>query len=259
MSPMPSPPPISQEPLRIDICKDAEDLARHAAGLVVAQASRALGARRQFAIALAGGATPKRLYSLLTQDHYAYQVVWPAAQVYFGDERCVPPDDPKSNYGAVREILLTGLRVPESNIHRMRGEDDPPAAAAAYEQELRAGFVDTPRFDLVLLGMGSDGHTASLFPGSPALSETERLVAATRDSEGLDRITLTLPVINAAHTVAVLVSGREKAAMLRRVLGAEARPEGFPIQQVKPAGGQLIWVIDEAASSLLDPPAAPQA
>ena len=255
MSPMPVMPPISQEPLRIEICKDAEDLARHAAGLFVAKAGLALGARRQFAVALSGGETPRRMYRLLTQDHYTYQIVWQAMQVYFSDERCVPPDDARSNYRMAQETLLSKVPVPAQNIHRMRGENDPPAAAAGYEEMLKENFTGVPAFDLILLGMGADGHTASLFPGSSAAAETERFVAVARDSAGTSRLTLTLPVINAARAVAVLVSGGEKADTLRRVLGTGARPEGLPIQSVRPASGQLIWIIDEAAASLLDPPA----
>jgi len=254
MSPMPTPGPLSEQPLRIEICQDADDLARHAAGLIVAQAGRAFGSRRQFALALSGGQTPRLTYELLTQDHYAYQIVWPAVRIWFSDERCVPPDDARSNYRMVQETLLSRVPIPDDNVRRMRGEDDPQRAAADYEKQLDASFTGGPRFDLVLLGMGPDGHTASLFPGSDAVMVTGRSVVATRDPQGMSRLTLTLPAINAARAVAVLVSGQEKAAMLRRVLGAEARDEGLPIQKVKPAG-QLIWMIDEAAASELSPPA----
>ena len=196
------------------------------------------------------------MYTLLTQDHYAYQVLWQAVQIYFGDERCVPPGDPRSNYRMVSETLLSKVPLPPENVHRMRGEDDPSAAAAGYEARLRQDFAGAPRFDLLLLGMGADGHTGSLFPGSPALEETGRWVTVARDPAGASRLTLTLPVINAARTVAVLVSGREKAGTLKRVLGAEDRAVGLPIQRVRPAEGQLVWILDEAAASLLDPPAA---
>lgn len=256
MSPMPAPSPINEAPLRIEICKDAADLARHAAGLFVTLAGKALGSRRQFAVALAGGETPRRLYELLTQDHYAYQIVWPAVQVFWSDERCVPPSDTRSNYRMALDAMLSKVAIPEGNIHRMRGEDEPGAAAAACEKDLRARFDGAPRFDLVLLGLGADGHVASLFPGSALLDERERLVAATRDPEGLSRLTYTLPLINAARTVAILVSGEGKAEILRRVLAAEARDEGLPVQRVRPAAGQLVWLLDEAAASLLDPPAA---
>lgn len=257
MSPMPAPPPFSQDPLRIEVCKDAEDLARHAAGLFVSRAGLALGARRQFAVALSGGETPRRMYALLTQDHYAYQIVWPAVQVYFSDERCVPPDDPRSNYRMAWETMLSRVGLPEQNIQRMRGEDDPVLAADAYERELLEAFAGAPRFDLVLLGMGADGHTASIFPGGQPAGE--RWVAVATDPTGARRLTLTLKTINAARTVAVLVAGREKADTLKRVLGADAREVGLPIQAVRPTDGQVIWIIDEAAASQLDPPAASHA
>lgn len=252
MSPMPAPGPVNEAPLRIEICKDAEDLARHAAGLFVALAGKALGARRRFWVALAGGGTPQRMYELLTEDQYAYQIVWPAVQVFWSDERCVPPEDPRSNYRMAFETMLSKVEIPAVNIHRMRGEDDPAAAAADSERVLRGQLDGPPRLDLILLGMGADGHVASLFAGSPALEETERLVTVSRDPEGLARLTFTMPLINAARTVAILVAGEGKARMLRRVLGAGARDEGLPAQRVRPAGGQLIWLLDQAAGSVME-------
>ncbi|HEY3174478.1 MAG TPA: 6-phosphogluconolactonase [Candidatus Polarisedimenticolia bacterium] len=254
MSPMPTPGPINEAPLRIEICKDGEDLARHAAGLFVALAGKALGARRQFTVALAGGRTPRRMYELLTEDHYAYQVVWPAVRIFWSDERCVAPDDGRSNYRMALETMLSKVKVPPGNIHRMKGEEDPASAAASCEKDLRDRFDGPPRIDLILLGMGTDGHVASLFPASPALEERESLVTVSRDPEGLARLTYTLPLINAARAVAILVSGEEKAPMLRRVLGAGARDEGLPVQRVRPADGQLIWLLDQAAGSTLESP-----
>jgi 6-phosphogluconolactonase len=256
MTPMPASGSVSEAPLRIEICKDAEDLARHAAGLFVTQAGKALGARGSFTVALAGGGTPRGLYALLPMDHYADQVVWPAVEIFWSDERCVPPDHPRSNYRMALETLLSKVKVPPGNIHRMKGEDDPVAAATAYEKGLREKLGGAPRFDLILLGMGADGHVASLFPGSAALEEKDRLVAVSRDPEGMARLTLTLPLINAARAVAILVSGEGKAEMLRRVLGAGVRDEGLPAQRVRPDSGRLIWILDQAAGSLLEPPAA---
>src|SRR5262245_53289287 len=215
MSPMPQPPPMQEDPLRIEICGDAGDLARHGAGLFVSLAGRALGARRQFAVALAGGATPRRLYEVLREPHHAFQVVWQAVQIYFGDERCVPPGHEASNERMASETLLSHVPIPPGHVHRMSGEDpDPARAAAAYEAAVRETMGSggsTPRLDLVLLGMGEDGHTASLFPGGPELEETGRLVVPSVSPDGMKRLTMTLPLINAARVVAVLVAGESKA------------------------------------------------
>ncbi|HKY33429.1 MAG TPA: 6-phosphogluconolactonase [Candidatus Polarisedimenticolia bacterium] len=259
MSPMPTPPPLREDPLRIDICKDAGEVARHAAALFTAAAGRALGAGRRFSAALSGGRTPRRLYELLSEDNHAHQVVWPAVELFWSDERCVGPDHADSNYGAAREALLSKVPVAPAHVHRIRGEDpDPRRAAADYERELRSAFLGEPRLDLVLLGMGEDGHTASLFPGSPLLEERVALAAAAADPAGTPRVTLTLPAINAARLVAVLVTGPGKAAMARRVLGARARDERLPIQRVRPAAGQLVWILDADAASELEAGAAAQ-
>ena len=261
MSPMPTAPPLKEDPVRIEVCGTAEELAGHAASMFVAQAARALGSRGLFTVALSGGRTPRRMYELLGQDHLAHQVVWPAVHVFFSDERCVPPDDDRSNYGMARRALLSKLPLPPSNVHRMRGEDpDPSAEAARYEREIRDITGDPPRLDMVLLGMGEDGHTASLFPADAALGETRRLAAAVRIPDGTSRLTITLPAINAARLVAVIVSGERKAPMLQRVLGsggAERIHTGLPIGAVRPSGGQLLWLLDSAAASMLQPPDAP--
>ncbi len=257
---MPQPPPLRQDPLRIEICKGPADLARHAAALFADRAGRALGSRGRFAAALSGGDTPRAAYALLAEPVYAHQIVWPAVHVFFGDERGVPPEHPDSNYRTAHEALLSKVPIPPANVHRMRAEEgeDAEAAACAYEKELHDLLGAEPRLDLVLLGMGADGHTASLFPGSPALSGSGSgggLVASVEDPEGRRRLTLTPTAINAAGCVAVMVSGASKAEIVRRVLGRDARPEGLPIQAVRPTGGQLLWLLDEAAASLLEPPA----
>jgi 6-phosphogluconolactonase len=251
MSPMPSPPPLNEEPLRIEICADETELARHGASLVASLAGRALGSRRLFTIALSGGSTPRRLYEDLTAPHIAHQIVWPAVHVFFTDERAVPPDHADSNYRMAREALLSRVPIPQENVHRMAGEAaDLDREAEACAGALRAPFAgEAPRLDLVLLGMGEDGHTASLFPGGPELDEPSRLVTTSRAPGGMARLTLTLPVINAAHVVAVVVSGEKKAGMVQRVLGSAARDEGLPIQRVRPVTGRLVWLLDEAAAS----------
>ena len=230
-----------------------------AAEYFVARAETAMPAAGRFVVALSGGSTPKRLYMLLATAAYAGRVDWSRVHVFWGDERCVPPDDPASNYCMAREALLTRVPVPEENVHRMRGEDDPESAAAAYERELREIFV-TPdglpacipgrRFDLVLLGMGDNGHTASLFPGTPAVREAQRWVMAQYvKAVSMWRITLTPAVINAAAEVIFLVSGGAKAGMLRRVLKGPHVPDALSAQAIAPRDGRLRWLVDAAAAA----------
>jgi 6-phosphogluconolactonase len=215
----------------------------------------------RFVVALAGGSTPRALYTLLATDRFARRIDWTRVHVCFGDERCVPPGDPASNYRMASEALLARVPIPSAQVHRMRGEDDPATAAAAYERELRALFAtaDGPprtargaRFDLVLLGMGDNGHTASLFPGLPAVRESRRWIVAARPAEvETARLTLTPPVIDAAAEVVFLVAGAEKAAMLRRVLRGPYDPDQLPAQIVRPTAGRLTWLVDAAAASPL--------
>ena len=233
-----------------------------AAGRFVSVAAQAVRETGRFVVALAGGSTPKRLYERLATPEYATRVDWAHTHVFFGDERCVPPDDPASNYRMTRLALLDRVPVPAANVHRMRGEDDPTAAAGAYERELRALFAtpDGPpsvrsdgRFHLVLLGMGSNGHTASLFPGLTAVRERERWVVAEHVAEvAAWRITLTPPVLNAAAQVLFLVLGADKAPMLKRVLEGPVRPDELPAQAIVPHDGALTWLVDAAAARDLE-------
>ncbi|MBI5670242.1 MAG: 6-phosphogluconolactonase [Chloroflexi bacterium] len=229
---------------------DADALAQAAAEIIVEAAGKVSGA---FALALSGGSTPKRLYHLLATDAYSHRIEWPRAHVFWGDERCVPPDDPTSNYHLARKTLLDHVPIPPENVHRIYGEQEPAQAAALYEQHLRTFFGGPPRFNLILLGMGGDGHTASLFPHTPALAERERWVVASYYAQVQPswRITLTLPAINAAARVLFLVSGVEKAETLCRVLEGEAAPEDLPARLVQPTDGELFWLMDEAAASRL--------
>jgi 6-phosphogluconolactonase len=223
------------------------DVTRAAADRIVAAATSAVAARGRFTIALSGGSTPRALFQLLATDAYRTKVDWPRVDVCFGDERCVPPDDPASNYRMAREALLD--HVP-ARVHRMRGEDEPSAAAAAYERELRELFGTTPRFDLVLLGMGDNGHTASLFPGLHAVEERERWVVAEYVAEvSMWRLTVTPVVLNAAAEDLFLVAGADKAAMLQRVLEGPRDPRALPAQVVAPADGRLVWLVDAAAAA----------
>ena len=200
---------------------------------------------------LAGGSTPKAAYEILARD-YAEAIDWGRVHAFFGDERTVPPDHEDSNYRMAREALLD--HVPVGGVHRIRGELPPDEAAASYEGELRAFFEgeDPPRFDLILLGLGEDGHTASLFPETSALEVTDRLVVANPVLK-LDttRITLTAPVLNAAHDVSFLVAGGGKAEALKEVIEGDADPRAYPAKLVGPPGG-LTWMVDRAAASMLE-------
>jgi 6-phosphogluconolactonase len=239
-----------------------EDLMRTGANRFVSAAAAAIEENGRFTVALSGGSTPRGVYALLATAPYVSEVDWSRIHFFWGDERCVPPGDPESNYRMAREALLDHVPVPGSNLHRIPAENDPEAAAAAYESELR-GWFRTPdgpprltsgmRFDLVLLGMGEDGHTASLFPGSRAIRETRRWVMAEQNAEvSPARVTLTAVVINAAAEIVFLVSGREKAAMLHRVLEAPAEADPLPAQRIAPAAGRLEWLVDAEAAANLD-------
>ena len=228
----------------------SEELAEAAARDFVEKAGSAIAGRGRFAVALAGGSTPKATYAALARDH-AGRVDWPNVHVFFGDERTVPPDSGDSNYGMAREALLD--HVPIGGVHRMRGELAPEEAAERYEEELRNFFGPdgVPSLDLIMLGIGGDGHTASLFPNTPALGVTDRLTFA-NPVEKLDtvRLTLTVPVINAARAVNFLVAGEDKAEALREALEGDADPREYPAKLIRPAGGPT-WMVDGAAAKLL--------
>ena len=233
-----------------------QELFAAAAEEVVRTANEAVTQRGRFTIALAGGSTPKSLYNLLATNART-ALPWDRMFFFWGDERHVPPTDPESNYRMVEEAMLSKIPVAAGNVFRIKAEN-PDAAAAAedYEQTLRKFFAlesgQFPRFDLILLGMGPDGHTASLFPGTAALQEKSRLVVANWvEKMKTHRISLTLPVLNAARCVTFLVSGTDKATVLRTVLEENVPPEQYPAKLVKPSDGKLIWLIDRAAASQL--------
>ncbi len=235
-----------------------DDLSRAAALEVIEQARRAVQERGQFVIALSGGSTPRSLYSLLADDpSFRTRVPWERIRFFWGDERHVPPDHPESNYRMAREAMLSKIPIPSEDVHRIKAENpDAQQVAEEYEDELRTFFRlkagDFPRFDLVLLGMGPDGHTASLFPGTEALHERKRLVVANWvEKFQAYRITMTLPVLNQAAFVLFLVSGAVKAETLRLVLEGEGRKDPFPSQLVRPTNGRLLWLVDRPAGRLL--------
>ena len=246
----------------IEVSRDPAALARALAQHVVACAAAAIAARGRFLLALAGGSTPRAAYTLLASEEFVHRIGWPRVHALWGDERCVPPDDPRSNYRMAREALLDRVPLPPGNIHRMRGEDEPTQAAAGYEKLLREllgsdGPDALPRAgpDLVLLGLGDDGHTASLFPGKAAVHETVRWVAADFiEAVGMWRVTLTPVIINAGRNVSFVVSGAAKAERLHEVLERPRLPERLPAQIVRPTRGHLTWLVDEAAAARLHPP-----
>lgn len=213
----------------------------------------AIASRGRFTVALSGGSTPKSVYSLLGSEHPDFP--WNKTFLFFGDERHVPPDHSDSNFRMVREALLTKISIPASNVCRISGElPDAAQAAAEYEGKVRAFFQtpagQIPKFDLILLGMGPDGHTASLFPGSEGLKENSRLVVANWvEKFNAYRISFTFPVLNHASNVMFLVSGVDKADMVREILEGSRTPP-YPAQQVQPEGS-LVWMLDEPAASRL--------
>jgi 6-phosphogluconolactonase len=238
---------------------DAETLSHAAAAEMMRLAQRGVQQYGLFTLALAGGSTPKKLYGLLANDPTYKDFPWDKTFIFFGDERHVPPNNNESNYlMALNSLFSTGL-VPEKNIHRVRAElPDARQAAADYEVELRSFFHeglrlgDVPRFDLILLGMGPDGHTASLFPGSPGLDETERWVIANPvEKFKTDRISFTFPVLNAARAVHLLVAGADKAEMIYEVLVTHRQEVSYPVQRVQPSNGTKIWMLDRAAAARL--------
>jgi 6-phosphogluconolactonase len=231
----------------VQLYETPEALAEAAARAFVDRAAESIAERGRFAVALAGGSTPKATYGVLARDH-AEDVDWPNVHVFFGDERTVPPDHEDSNYRMAREALLD--RVPVGSVHRMRGELPPEEAAASYETDLRQFFGGEAVLDLVMLGIGEDGHTASLFPETPALEVTDRLVVANPVPK-LDttRLTLTAPVLSAARGVNFLVAGEGKAEALREILEGDADPHRYPAKLVRPPGGPT-WFVDRAARGL---------
>ena len=243
--------PASSE---IRVVKTAAELFEAAAAEFANLAAEAVRARGRFCVALSGGSTPRGLYSLLASGAIP-SIPWDKILFFWSDERHVPPSHPDSNYRMANEVMLSKVPVPAEHVFRILGEEkDAAAAALAYEEALRKAFAlqpgEFPRFDLILLGLGTDGHTASLFPGSPALNETKRLVVANWvEKLKTDRITFTFPVLNHASCVMFLVSGADKAEILEQIL--ESPGEELPAQRVHPVNGRLFWLEDHAAAANL--------
>lgn len=245
----------------VEIFPSSAELTTAAAERFISAAEAAIAATETFSVALSGGSTPHALFSALASPEYSSRVQWPRVHVFWGDERCVPPEGDESNYRMARETLLDHVPIRAANVHRIRGEDAPEDAAELYERELRKVF-ETPtgpprgaqgaRFDLVLLGLGTNGHTASLFPHMQAVRERTRWAMA-ENIEMLQmwRITLTPLILNQAAEILFIISGREKAAILRRVLYGARETSDLPAQAIAPVDGRLSWLVDAAAATEL--------
>jgi 6-phosphogluconolactonase len=244
----------------ITIYPDSEHWVAGVADFIVGLAARAIAERGRFTLALSGGNTPRSVYARLGRPDYLDRIDWSKVLVFSVGERCVPPEDPRSSYQMLRTALFDHLPLHAANIHRMRGEDEPDQAAAAYSAELQrtfggdvvAGGPPPDGFDLILLGLGSNGHTASLFPGLAGVTESVHWVMAQYvEVMSTWRVTLTPVIINAAHNVAFLVAGAEKAEIMRKVLEGPYQPVVLPAQIIRPSRGELRWLVDAAAAANL--------
>jgi 6-phosphogluconolactonase len=242
------------KPKNVSVFETSEQLALAAAQRVAVYQQAFHAQRERFSLVLAGGNTPRRVYELLATPPFKQQLEWDEVDLFFGDERCVPPDHRDSNYAMAYQALIFNVPIPPQNVYRMAGEESPEQGAWLYESQLQAYFPDSvwPRFGLVLLGLGTDGHTASLFPGSAALNEAERWVLpAISAVPPRERLTLTVPVFNHATHVLFLVSGTEKAERLAQVLNSKSQTDPLPAQLIKPRSGSVEWLVDSAAAALL--------
>ncbi len=236
----------------VDVFKSVEDMWRKAAELFIAKAETSIADRGKFSVALSGGSTPVPFYSLLSTDEYRARIDWSLIHFFWADERCVPKEHPDSNFRMAFDLLLSKVPVLDANIHRIPGELDPQAASYIYERDLRNFFndLDIPRFDLIYLGVGTDGHTASIFPGEKSTPDVTR-AAVPVYVEKLEshRVSLTLPVINNAGMVIFLVTGKSKAGIVRDVL--EGNNPELPAAKINPTIGRLVWLLDYDAAELL--------
>lgn len=238
----------------ITVCPDPADLAARAANLLIVEARQAIARSGRFTIALSGGSTPEKTFGLLAGR--SAEIDWSRTWIFFGDERFVPPDDPRANFHLAQRTLLSKVPVPSGNIFPVQTWRSSPAdAAAAYDAAIQWAFnSDSPRFDLILLGLGDDGHTASLFPGKPALDASDRLVTSSPPGvlpPPVERVTFTFPLINGAAHAAFLVAGSGKAAPVKDILEGGASVNDRPAAGVRPTHGRLTWLLDEAAAAQL--------
>lgn len=237
----------------INIYADSRELCLAAAELFTSQAVAAIDKKGAFRVALSGGSTPRQLYEELAKPFWRDRINWEKVLIFWGDERHVPAGDALSNQNMTREALLDHIPIPADNIFPVPFTESPAAAASQYEATLHKCFPTLPVFDLVLLGLGKDGHTASLFPGNKALTEKTRWVCSSRPlSGGPDRVTLTYPVINQAATICFLVTGTDKAGIVREIIEGHASAVPYPAEKICPVNGQLIWLLDQAAAACLE-------
>ena len=245
---------ITGSNLQIQTSPDLEAISQKAAENFLTFARSSLQSKESLTVALSGGSTPRKFYYLLGCPPYRGQIEWHRIHFFWVDERCVSPEDEESNFKTVYDKLLSRVPVPEENIHRIRGEESPEEAAREYERAIRTFWSRKvmPVFDLIVLGMGEDGHTASLFPGSEALKEKKRLaVPVYRKEPEVNRVTLTLPVLNNASQVLFLISGRPKAKVLAEILGDGEKKRRYPAGLISPARGKITWLIDQEAAENL--------
>jgi 6-phosphogluconolactonase len=247
-------PVIEKSNWKIEVLSDLEALSLRAASIFVSASKNSIAAKKQFAVAISGGSTPRGLYMLLGSEAYCDQVDWQCVHFFWADERCVPKDDEASNFRTAFDTLLSKIALPDKNIHRIKGEKGPDKAARDYEEEIRRFFGESerPGFDLIILGVGEDGHTASLFPGTKSLEETVRLAIPVYLGEPRkNRITLTLPVLNNADQILFLVTGPSKASVLSEILGEREKRKLLPAGLINPLRGSMIWLIDQGAAGKL--------
>ncbi|HKV57044.1 MAG TPA: 6-phosphogluconolactonase [Ktedonobacteraceae bacterium] len=241
--------------MNIAIYPDLDTISQQAAAYIARIASEAIVTRGRFTIALSGGNTPKKLYGLLATEPYSRQIDWQLVDIFWSDERCVPPDDPESNYYMAQEVMLRHLSIPVTQVHRMPADrPDRDAASLAYTQDMQRVFGTNrvPDFDLIQLGMGPEGHTASLFPHQPSLRETQRLVMPVSvPKPPPDRLTFTPPILNAAHHILFLATGADKVDAMYAVIEGPTNPEEYPAQIVQPPNGEVTWMVDSAIAQKL--------
>ena len=241
--------------MQLNIYPNGDTLSHEAAQYIVRLANQAIVTHGRFTFALSGGNTPKELYGLLATEPYRSQIDWNAVEIFWSDERCVPPDNPESNYAMAEQVLLSKVSIPADHVHRMPADQsDREAASEEYTQEMQLvfGTHGIPSFDLIQLGMGPEGHTASLFPHQPSLYVTDRLVMPVSvPKPPPDRLTFTPPILNAAKNVLFLVTGTEKAHAVYEVIEGPYEPDEYPAQIVRPPHGEVTWMLDTTAASQL--------
>jgi 6-phosphogluconolactonase len=237
---------------KVEVFETGAKLDKAAAEYIITIAKKSILERGKFIIALSGGETPKGIYSLLAIPYFSTQIEWNKTFIFWGDERCVPLNDAQNNAHQAISILLNKVEIPLLNIHSIPVNLPPLEAARNYEKELGVFFGGTPpQFDLILLGLGENGHTASLFPGTKVIQEYAEGVRAVFVEEELFRITMTAPLINQAHHILFLVTGEKKAKVLQKILNASYQPDKYPAQLIKPIHGELVWFVDAHAASII--------